>query len=57
MWDELPASAKTSVNSVLKDLMGPLTVLTGKAMALPGVGEVLKPVLDEMNTKLTSFSP
>jgi hypothetical protein len=56
VWDKLPASAKTSLSSTLKGLMASLTTLVEKAKALPGVSEILKPVLDEMNTKLSSFS-
>jgi hypothetical protein len=56
VWDGLPSSAKAGVSSVLKSLMASLTPLVDKARALPGVGDILKPVLDEMNTKLSSFS-
>jgi hypothetical protein len=56
VWEGLPASAKATVSSGLKSLTGSLAPLVDKAKALPGVGDILKPTLDEINTKLSNFS-
>jgi hypothetical protein len=56
LWDKLPAAAQGTVSALVKDNMGKLQELIDKIMALPGVGEKVKPVLDAMVSKLKTLT-
>jgi hypothetical protein len=53
--EKLPADGKEAIRSMLKPALAQLKALTDKAVALPGVGEKIKPVLDEITGKLNAL--
>jgi hypothetical protein len=55
LWDKLPDAAKASVAKVVSDHLGALKELAGKVLAIGGVGDILRPVLDALIAKLTEF--
>jgi hypothetical protein len=56
LWDKLPDSARATVAKVTTDHLAKLKELVAKVLALPGVSEKLKPVLDSMVGKLALFA-
>ena len=56
LWDKMPAAAKGAVASLVKNQTGTIQELIDKVMALPGVGEKVKPALDAMVSKLKAFT-
>jgi len=52
MFDKIPADAKAKVVEVIKSGVEKLKELTTKVLALPGVSEKLKPIVDELMKKL-----
>jgi hypothetical protein len=54
-FDELPATAKTSIGSVLKASLSNLKSLVNKVLALPVVGDTLKPVVEPIMNQLAAF--
>jgi hypothetical protein len=48
LFGQLPDAAKTSVTSLINDNMSELNDLVSKVTALPGVGNVVKTVLDNI---------
>jgi hypothetical protein len=54
--DKLSAEGKTTMNSMLKSALAKLKELVDKVLALPGVGEKLKPVLDGITSKLNDLA-
>jgi hypothetical protein len=55
LLDKLPESAKTALSALQSKNLGPLKELVAKVLALPGVGDKLKPILDGLITKLTDI--
>ena len=55
LWDKLPEGAKAAVAAVQSKNLEPLKTLIAKVVAIPVVGEKLKPTLDDLAAKLTSF--
>jgi len=55
-WNQLPASAKPAATSAIQASVTKLQNQVSKLRALPGVGDQLKPMLDELDTNLSSFS-
>ena len=56
LWDKLPDAAKTSISKIAVDHLGKLKELVAKVLAIPGVSEKLKPVLDIILAKLSAFT-
>jgi len=57
LWTSLPDSVKPTVSSAVNSSMGGLNEVLQKVMAIPGVGEKLRPLAEEMLTKLKGFAP
>jgi hypothetical protein len=55
LWDKLPDAAKASVAKMVSDHLGALKDLAGKVLAIGGVGDILKPILDALIAKLSEF--
>lgn len=55
MMDKVPAAAKGGLTTLLKDSLKSFTELVNKILAMPVVGDKLKPVLTELTTKLTGI--
>ena len=55
LWDKLPDGAKAAVAAVQSKSLEPLKTLVAKVVAIPVVGEKLKPTLDDLVAKLASF--
>jgi hypothetical protein len=55
LFGQLPAAAKTGVASLVKDNLGGLNDVISKITALPGVGDVVKTVLDNIVKALSGF--
>ena len=55
LWDKLPEGAKASVAAVQSKYLEPLKALVAKVVALPVIGEKLKPTLDDLVAKMTAF--
>jgi Bacterial protein of unknown function (DUF937) len=53
--DKLPASAKDAIAGVQTKYLSQLKELIAKVLAIPGVGEKLKPLVDGLVTKLSSI--
>jgi hypothetical protein len=55
-WEKIPDSAKAGLKSIATENLGKLKDLVAKVLAIPGVGEKLKPVLDALVAKLTGLA-
>ena len=56
LWDKLPDVAKSSISKIAVDHLGKLKELVAEVLAIPGVSEKLKPVLDIILAKLSAFT-
>ncbi len=56
LWDKLPDAAKSAISKIAADHLGKLKELVAKVLAIPGVSEKLKPVLDIILAKLSAFT-
>jgi hypothetical protein len=56
VWDKVPAAGKTAITKIATDHIGKLKELVTKVLAIPGVSDKLKPVLDILLAKLTAFT-
>ena len=56
LWDKLPDAAKSAISKIAVDHLGKLKELVAKVLAIPGVSEKLKPVLDIILAKLSAFT-
>jgi hypothetical protein len=54
--DKIPDAAKGPAKKLLADAIAKLKELADKVLALPGVGEKLKPTVDELMAKLTGIA-
>ena len=52
MMDKLPAGVKSQVTGGLAGMIEPIKAMLDKVMAIPGVGPILKPVVDNMLAKV-----
>ena len=52
MLDKLPAGVKESVGGGLGSMIDPIKAMLDKVLAIPGVGPILKPVVDSMLEKV-----
>jgi hypothetical protein len=55
--DKLPDTAKTALAALQSKNLGTLKDLVAKVLAIPGVSEKLKPILDGLITKLGDLKP
>lgn len=55
LLDKVPGPGKAAAKAALDTGLGKLKVVIEKILALPGVGEKLKPILDEIVGKLTGL--
>ncbi|TWT53477.1 hypothetical protein Pla22_11060 [Rubripirellula amarantea] len=53
MLDKLPAGMKDTVTGQIGPMVEPITAMLDKVMAIPGVGPILKPVVDAMLSKVS----
>ncbi len=56
LWDKLPDAGKAEVAKVTTDHLAKLKELVGKVLAIPGVSDKLKPVVDMLIDKLAAFA-
>ncbi|MGO9816219.1 MAG: DUF937 domain-containing protein [Isosphaeraceae bacterium] len=56
LWDRLPDAGKSAISKIAADHLGKLKELVAKVLAIPGVSEKLKPVLDIILAKLSAFT-
>ena len=54
--DQLPAEGKTALASLVSGLLPNLEALIAKVTALPGVGDIIKPVTDTMLERLRALT-
>ncbi|MEE9422055.1 MAG: DUF937 domain-containing protein [Gammaproteobacteria bacterium] len=55
MFDKLPGPAKSAVSTVAGNGMGTLQAAIDKVEQIPGVGPIIKPVVDGLMEKLAAF--
>ncbi|OCP18097.1 MULTISPECIES: DUF937 domain-containing protein [unclassified Ensifer] len=53
---QLSAGQKAALTALITPMMSTLNGLFDKALAIPGVSEILKPTIDALKTKLTALS-
>jgi len=56
LWDKVPAAGKSAITKIAAEHLGKLKELVAKVLAIPGVSEKLKPVLDTVLAKLSAFT-
>jgi hypothetical protein len=56
LYEKLPDSAKSAVAALQSKNLGSLKDLIAKVLAITGVGEKLKPILDDVVAKLSAFT-
>jgi Bacterial protein of unknown function (DUF937) len=56
LWDKVPPAGKSAISKIAVDHLGKLKELVAKVLAIPGVSEKLKPVLDTVLAKLSAFT-
>lgn len=56
LWDKVPDAGKSAISKIAVDHLGKLKELVAKVLAIPGVSEKLKPVLDTILAKLSAFT-
>lgn len=54
-WDKLPAAGKATIGEFIKTAIGKLKELVAKVVAMPGIGDKLKPITDQLMSKLSTF--
>lgn len=57
MMDKVPAAAKTGIITMIKDNLKKLMELINRVNEMPVVGEKLKPVLNQIASKLNAMAP
>lgn len=55
MLDSVPAPAKSAIGKLISSALPQLQVLSDKANAIPGVGEVINPALNTLSENLKKF--
>jgi hypothetical protein len=55
VWDKLPAAGQSAIRSATSTYLARLKDLVAKIEAMPGVGEKVKPALDQLVTKLSEI--
>lgn len=55
-WDKLPADVRTKASVISNDNLTKLKDLSAKVLAIPGVSEKVKPVVDALVAKLTALA-
>jgi hypothetical protein len=56
LWDKVPTDARATISKVALDQIGKLKELVEKVLAIPGVSDKLKPLLDGVVSKLSAFT-
>jgi Bacterial protein of unknown function (DUF937) len=56
LWNKVPDASKSAIRKIAADQLGKLKELVAKVLAIPGVSEKLKPVLDTVLAKLSAFT-
>jgi hypothetical protein len=56
MVGQLPSEQRTVVAGLVASAMATINQLCDKVLAIPGVGEVLKPTIEPLRTKLAELS-
>jgi hypothetical protein len=54
-WDTLPDAAKATITAMVSTQLGKLKRMIDSILALPGVGTLLEPILDDIVEKLSAF--
>jgi hypothetical protein len=57
LWDKMPAAAQSVVGSQINPLIAKLREVIQPVLALPVIGDKVKPIADEMLTALAAFAP
>jgi len=57
LWSKMPAAAQAVVGSQISPLIAKLREVIQPVLALPVVGDKVKPIADEMLTALAAFAP
>ena len=52
---DLPEAAQSAVGAVVKEAQGALTSKITEVLGLPGVGDILKPILDKITAGLAAW--
>jgi hypothetical protein len=55
LWDKVPEAGKTSIKAVTTEHLNNLKDAIAKLLELPGVADKVKPIFDEIVTKLSAF--
>lgn len=55
LWAKVPDAGKAAAKSFIKDNLGKLKDVAVKAMEIPGVGDKIKPAVDDVMAKLSAF--
>jgi hypothetical protein len=55
IWDELPEAGRSTISSITSSHRGKLKDLVSKVAAMPGVGEKVKPILDQLVARLSAL--
>jgi hypothetical protein len=55
LFDKIPEAARGPIKTVVTEHLGKFKDLVAKILAMPGVGEKLKPVVDGIVSKLGAF--
>jgi hypothetical protein len=53
--DQLPEDGRITISKMLKPALDRLRELAGKVLAMAGVGDKIKPILDAITSKLTAL--
>ncbi len=56
LFDQLPASIKESISPQITSMLEPIQAMLDKVMAIPGVDAILKPVVDNMQEKVSALT-
>jgi len=56
VWDRLPAAGKNAVKAATAEHLTKLKDMIAKALEIPGVAEKIKPIADDIVTKLSALS-
>jgi hypothetical protein len=55
-WDKLPEAGQATISSITSSHLGKLKDLVTKVEAMPGVGDKVKPILDQLVAKLSALA-
>jgi Bacterial protein of unknown function (DUF937) len=55
LWDKIPESGRSTIKTVTSEHLGKLKDMIAKLLEIPGVGDKIKPVVEEIVNKLSAF--